>query len=61
MSAVGSIEYYADPWPEMPECVASAGVTTGWIWLDGEWQPVTMMSMGDGKANVMLTNLEEGQ
>lgn len=59
MSDVGSIEYYAEPSPALPECVTSAGVTAGWIWLDGEWLPVTMMSMGDGKANVMLTNPDE--
>lgn len=56
MSDVGSIEYYAEPSPEMPECVTSAGVTNGWILLDGEYIPVAIMSMGDGRANVMRTD-----
>jgi hypothetical protein len=56
MSDTGSIDYYAEAASALPECVTSAGVTSGWVWLDDEWQPVTMMSMGDGKASVMLTN-----
>ena len=54
----GSIDYYVEPEPESPEFLTSPGVTSAWFLLDGEYVPVAIISGGDGKANVMRTDLE---
>jgi hypothetical protein len=52
-----SIDYYVEPEPGPPEFLTSPGVTSAWFLLDGEYVPVAIMSSGDGKANVMRTDL----
>ena len=56
---VDVITYYPDPRPvwEQPEFLTSPGVASAWFLLDGELVPVAIMSMGDGRGNVMRTDL----
>ena len=56
--SIGDITYYAEPerW-EPPEFLTSPGVSSAWFLLDGEYLPVAIMTMGDGKANVMRRDL----
>lgn len=49
------ITYYF-PEPEPPPFLASPGVTSAWFLLDGEYVPVAIMSMGDGRGSVMRTD-----
>lgn len=55
---LGDITYWVEPEPRKPpEFLTSPGVTSAWFLLDGEYVPVAIMSSGDGKANVMRTDL----
>lgn len=51
---VDDITNYAEPvsWTA-PEFLTTPGVTSAWFLLDGEYLPVAIMTMGDGKGNVM--------
>lgn len=40
-----------------PQFVGAPGVSSTWFLLDGEYLPVAIMTMGDGKANVMRRDL----
>lgn len=51
----GDLTYYIEPEP--PKFLATPGVTSAWFLLDGEYLPVAIMTMGDGKGNVMRRDL----
>lgn len=55
---LGDLVYYAEPpsWTA-PEFLTTPGVTSAWFLLDGDYLPVAIMSMGDGKGNVMRRDL----
>lgn len=58
MTEPGDIVYYAEPEPwQPPEFLTSPGVVSAWFLLDGEYIPVAIMTMGDGRGSVMRTDL----
>lgn len=55
---IEDITYYAEPeqW-QPPEFLTTPGVTSAWFLLDGEYLPVAIMTMGDGKGSAMRRDL----
>jgi hypothetical protein len=51
----GDLTYYVEPEP--PKFLETPGVTSAWFLLEGEYLPVAIMTMGDGKGNVMRRDL----
>lgn len=53
------ITYYVDPGPvwEPPEFLTTPGVSSAWFLLDGEYLPVAIVTMGDGKGSAMRRDL----